>query len=342
MNNQGISPKEIIETVGREGLTVSNAQLHRWQRRGLIPRPKVRGLGRGQGTTSFYPADTAQQVIALCELLTEDRRLNLSALALFFQGYPIRVELLKSILTIAADQWKKTAGNLINDTGLTPEGTDALQKMVFDRLKPSPITRARGRLRKSKFETFIRVLIFVSAGKPPDYLEDIDEPTAELSILKKGLGIEAALKTWLKVDNDELQSAINSLTVHFNQAALLATIREADDDELITTGAELLIVWQTFMDLKACFLVLDEKNGLGLRGLPNINFTHPTTLAPMMFLIWLHLRKMPEIAVNIPEIIASATKVSTLRNLFDSHPRLVKQLIKPMKIGSRSDRTSIA
>jgi hypothetical protein len=323
MSNQGISPEEIVKAAGRHGLTVSDAQLHRWQRQGLIPRPKIQGLGRGRGTASYYPADTAQHIIALCELLAEDRRLDLAALALFFQGYPVRVERLKSILMVAADQWETEVGNLVNGTGITSKGADALDKMVFERLKPSPVTWARGHLRKSKFETFIRILIFVGAGRKPDFLEE----TEESAILKKGLGIGTALRTWLRVDDDELRSFIGSVATHFNQAALHMTIQETGDDELNRSKTELLIVWQTLMDLKACFLLLDEKYALGLGRLPDINFTRSSTLVPMMLLIWMHLRTMPEIAENIPHMIASATEVSSLRNLLASHPKL----LKPMK-----------
>jgi len=323
-SDQGVPPESIDRAANSRGFTVSDAQLHRWRSQGLIPRPKVHGLGRGRGAASVYPVRTDQQVVALCELLAEDRRLDLAALALFFQGYPVSVELLKSILMAAADQWETTTSNMVDDTGLTPKGLDLLDKMVFGRLKSSPIARARGRLRKSGFETFIRMLIFVAAGEKPDFLKETDGDAAEPDILKKGLGIETALRTWIKADDNELRSSIGSLATHFNQVALHATLQEVDEDALNVCKAELLIVWQTVMDLKACFRALDEKDALGLGGLPDIDFTRSSTLVPMMLLVWIHLKTMPEVAENIPEVIASATKVSSLRNLLESHPKLVK------------------
>ena len=96
MSNQGIPRADIIRVACNSDFTISDAQLHRWRSRGLIPRPKIRRLGRGRGTASFYPVGTDLQVIALCELLATTRNLDLAAMALFFQGYPVSLKLLKS------------------------------------------------------------------------------------------------------------------------------------------------------------------------------------------------------------------------------------------------------
>ena len=323
MSDLGVSRGDISRAAHNHGFAVSDAQLHRWRSRGLIPRSKVRGLGRGRGTTSFYPKGTSEQVVALCSLLEENRRVDLAALALFFQGFPVSTELLREVLMGAADRWETETVGLTDDTGITPTGVDVLDKMIFRRLKSGPLTRVRGRLRKSKFETFMRILIFVASGRTPEFLENTDGPVAELGVMKKGLGIEMALSTWMKADDDELRSSVNSLVAHFRPAGLRATLQETGENALNASRGELLIIWQTFMDAQACFKVLDEKDALGLGSLPDIDFTHSSPLAPTMLLIWLHLRRMPEIASGIPVVIATATRVSNLRNLIDSRPKLI-------------------
>jgi len=331
-SDRGIPPEKIVQAADRSGFSVSGAQLHRWRSQGLIPRPKVRGLGRGRGATSFYPAGTDLQVVSLCELLKKDRRLDLAAMALFFQGYPVSVELLKRILMETADRRDKETSGLVTDTGLTSNGVDVLDKIVLGRLKSKPLAQARNRLRRSKFESFIRLLIFVAAGRSPDFLEDGDGAVADSMVLKRGLGIEAALQTWMKVDDGDLQSAINNLAAHFNSAALRSTITESGDAALNTGRDELLIVWQALMDMKACFLLLDKRDALGLRALPEIDFTQSTPMAPAMLLVWLHLKQLPEVAETLPKVIASAAMVSNLRNLLDNHPKLAHRLIKPLGV----------
>ena len=331
MNNQRISPADIIRIACNSDFTVSDAQLHRWRSRGLIPRPKVRRLGRGRGTASFYPVGTDLQVIALCELLTTIRNLDLAAMALFFQGYPVSLELLKSILLTTANQWESDTGDLVNDTGFTASGVGVLHKMVWaPRMGSTNLTRSRGRLRKEKFETFARILIFVAAGMKPDFLEQTDGPVSNPMVLRRGLGIETGLRTWMKVDDNELQSAISSLASHFNHAKLHMTVQDADEDTLKTSRTELLIVWQALMDMKACFLLLDKRDALGLQGLPEIDFTRSNPMTPMMLLVWMHLRKMPEVTETISIVIASAGIVSNFRNLLDSHPKIAQRLIKPL------------
>ena len=87
------------------GHVVSEDQLARWHRAGLIPRPRQRSLGRGNGTESLYPIGTSVQVIALCELKTNERRLDLIGFLLWWDGFDVDPALVRRVIEASAAEF---------------------------------------------------------------------------------------------------------------------------------------------------------------------------------------------------------------------------------------------
>jgi len=77
---------------------VSPRQVWRWRRLGLIPAPTRRFLGRAHGSRSEYPEGTIELVAAIAQALREVHRLDDVALALFADGWPIDLRLVRRIV----------------------------------------------------------------------------------------------------------------------------------------------------------------------------------------------------------------------------------------------------
>jgi hypothetical protein len=69
------SKEELLAAAAKAGFEVSEAQLARWHRSGLLPRPQVRSLGRGKGTESLYPPGSSDRLVRVAELHVEEHRL---------------------------------------------------------------------------------------------------------------------------------------------------------------------------------------------------------------------------------------------------------------------------
>jgi hypothetical protein len=80
------------------GYEVSVAQLARWRRAGLLPRPRQQSLGRGRGTASVYPAGTTAQLVALCQMRAEERRLDRLAFWLWWDGFAVDLAVIRDVL----------------------------------------------------------------------------------------------------------------------------------------------------------------------------------------------------------------------------------------------------
>lgn len=102
MDGQAESRDDLIKAAASLGYAVTAAQLARWHRAGLLPRPGQRSLGRGRGTETFYPAGTSVQLVALCQMKEEERRLDRLAFGLWWDGFAVGSDVIKEFLKAGA------------------------------------------------------------------------------------------------------------------------------------------------------------------------------------------------------------------------------------------------
>lgn len=328
VKEEGLTPRQIIHAAKTAGFHVSDHQLHRWRTKGLIPRPKHPSLGRPKGTASYYPPGADKQVIALSESLSKDRRLDLAAVALYFQGYPISGPRMLSILEETVQRREKELKGLLDDDGLTKQGWEALDKIRLGRLRYPGLSRARQRLRRVFFETFARMLLFFVSGRTPDILWNSTEPVTDMRVLKRGFGVDKAQELWLDIDDDELRRAISLIVTQFTPRALRETLASTSDADLLESRREFPAILGALQDAKFIFSFVAGKDAFGLSGVPEINLLNPHPLSPMLLLGWLQLRKMPEVAPNISVIIKLSPIVSSLRRLIEEKPKFAPSLRK--------------
>lgn len=92
MNTKVVTTADLIR---QAGATITRYQLERWLKAGLLPAPHRRGLGRGKGTVSEYPAIAVPMVKRLVELSKQTRDIHAWRWQLWLDGYPIDQERLQ-------------------------------------------------------------------------------------------------------------------------------------------------------------------------------------------------------------------------------------------------------
>ncbi|MEU8644620.1 hypothetical protein AB0C91_22170 [Streptomyces sp. NPDC048674] len=81
--------QQLIDHARQHGYGVSMKQLASWRRAGLLPRHRVRALGRGRGSASVPVDEAFGLVVALARLARRGTRPFHLALALFGEGHPV-------------------------------------------------------------------------------------------------------------------------------------------------------------------------------------------------------------------------------------------------------------
>ncbi len=109
------SRDDLIEAAASLGYAITPAQVARWHRAGLLPRPAQRSLGRGRGTETVYPAGTSVQLVALCQMKDEERRLDRLAFRLWWDGFPVDPEVIKEFLKVVAGPMEDKVRQAIAD-----------------------------------------------------------------------------------------------------------------------------------------------------------------------------------------------------------------------------------
>lgn len=94
--------KDLLVAVAEAGFTVSEPQLARWHRAGLLPRPRQLSLGRGKGTATAYPPGTALQLLALCRIRHTEHSLARAGFRLWWEGYEVEADLILGPLQTSA------------------------------------------------------------------------------------------------------------------------------------------------------------------------------------------------------------------------------------------------
>ena len=95
------SREQAITYASGLGYLVTAAQMARWHRAGLSPRPRQRALGQGRGTVSTCTAGTAAQVVAICQIKDDERRLDRIAFRLWWEGFAVQPSVIRGQLQAA-------------------------------------------------------------------------------------------------------------------------------------------------------------------------------------------------------------------------------------------------
>ena len=140
---------ELIEIAALEGYEVSAVQLAQWHRYGLLPKPRKKSLGQGNGSVSLYPADARDWLLDLLRIHAAEggRRRLYVAWRLWWIGWPVSMKRVRELLARMAERFDTENAKL---AAQTPEEREASVQSTYRKEAPPSartFTRARQRLR---------------------------------------------------------------------------------------------------------------------------------------------------------------------------------------------------
>jgi hypothetical protein len=259
-----IARADLIAHAKANGYAVSVAQLERWHKADLIPRPHKRYKGKAKGTESRYPIIARDQVLALCAALEESRSFDRAMWSVWCAGFPL-TELARPYLIKHADEILGAA-----TAQLAQEKT---RRSVIHRARygPAPIELRpiRTALGNHGFQNFMRSALSLFAGQLD---MSSDSLTPAIGILLFGLSAansNTSLRAAVTTSDGTLPTGMIEVLRFCDFRTLRASLDSASDSELERARDDCGIAWSFVR-----------------RSVPNV----PMAIAPYLYLLWFHFR----------------------------------------------------
>ena len=191
---EGENLAEILRHAVQAGFAISRAQLERWRNRGLLPKVRQVGLGRGAGSQVVYPTGSASQAVAIARLLAEKEKFEVVGWRLWMMGYEVEERYWRPHLIQVTLQFRNFLAALIRI-----ERKYELENFtIYDKIVGIIQNYGKINLSFSRIKNEIRVFILstiMSVAKGEFYGFDNREDTSlqnDISFLIAALGVPSS------------------------------------------------------------------------------------------------------------------------------------------------------
>jgi hypothetical protein len=295
------SKEDLLAAAAAAGLEVSEAQLARWHRAGLLPRPTVRSLGRGRGTESLYPPGSSLRLVRVAEVHRQEHRLSHAAWRLWWEdGGPPSKAARGFLANLAAglDKGREQIVDVVEgDAQGEPEAAKKMDTLLNalerDRL-PQPLGQSRRRSGATRFATVGRIIFEIAADRFQDFAVDSETGEDDGALLERSWGLERARTDHLATSGPWLEGDLApdlARLGHLLAGTSMRELAQAPDASLDAARIELKEFVTTFTTAARMFERLFGKDAFGYGMLRDL-FAIGESKGQATFLLgWLLLRQ---------------------------------------------------
>lgn len=307
--HESLEAQALLDAARAAGVELTRGQLEHWTREGLLPKPIVRSLGRGRGKRSEYPASALEQLCAAAEGVARRRSFEDVKFELWFEGWPIEERFVRRFLEAVAADLDETVMKIRElADGAPAEGFAELSAMAeavaTETVPPGPLRRARKRVGPSALSSVMRVVLEMGSGSFEGTYEDLATGEDEGLLVERAMGLERArsdsledIGPWLTGDPEEtLHEVSGVMTVPIGDQ-----LAASDWEEMLQAREEMSRIMAVMVGVGS---LMEEAHGPDAFGFPEMARTieeAATKDVARIFLMWLRLRKLPQLQEGILE-----------------------------------------
>lgn len=298
MQKDWISADQMHADLKNAGAQISDSQIERWRREGLLTRPKQVGRGRGAGSYILVPANSAAQASEIQRLFNIRRKRDWVGWQLWTKGYAVSDQYWRPALENARSMLfdvRQAAEAFVPDTEGDIATTPSIPKIaVLTALHDTPLYSALARLRPDILETLIGFGIeLITGGFSQFSYEDDNEPNSEeLSAVMALLGVSAAKQHTVGGKRIDFSGQIETVLLHLSNA--LGNIRPDKPlrEPPIELRREFTQVMEIAIALYQAFLPIFGRKALDLGTINQIANNPAINIQAMLLLGWGELRQV--------------------------------------------------
>ncbi|MGO8947063.1 MAG: hypothetical protein ACLQUY_05250 [Ktedonobacterales bacterium] len=235
--------ESVIARLSVQNKPVSRTQLARWHRAGLVPKPVPVSQGRGRGTISFYPTGTRRQLEVLCTFLSQDRDLDRVGWKLWWEGYPVSMAFVHSVLQASAHGWIEFLAAVLppqqaDGDDLSDAAWELIERSSNLSRREHGLGRVGTRVGRKNVPTVLQVVFLVVGGIFFEYPDErhADAGERQQTIIDRALGLGSRalrdLPETVEVSH-EIPVSAAGLSELFSQTDPLTLLQDATDADLV-------------------------------------------------------------------------------------------------------------
>jgi hypothetical protein len=197
----GKTASELIDVADQHGYAITRDQLERWHKQGLLPRPKRVYLVGVRGSVSYYPEGTETQLLRLCEMHQERRKLAEIRMNLWWEGYSVDLACIRRDFVRNLTRFARALKQAMTPDRDALDLTEQAVPQVISKHR-HPLERAVRRHLNGNVEntsTVLKTLLMLALdSNTPDWFADTeqsdlaDEQKLERYVLR-GLGLDGVV-----------------------------------------------------------------------------------------------------------------------------------------------------
>lgn len=351
---------QLLDAAQVAGFKLSDPQLGRLHRAGLVPSPRTHRLGRGKGTASEFPPGSTARLLRVLEVQKTEGTQKFSTIAwrLWWEEGGQLPEPARDLLAGTALRWdrerdelsdllaREDAGDLDAERQMDTLYTEAEQGRV-----EGPLGTVRRNTGREGFASVARVFAEVATGRFESYQdhEDTDEDGAPQAgttgaLVERALGLDHARSDRIAGNEPRFTG---SSEAHFKLLSNLIGERQlgqlaktTSDTELDTARTEI----RNFLDLISRFAPMVGRvlggDAAGYRTIARALNQLSSRSQAFMLLAWLVLRQDSELLEGLQHLVArlpQALAAAELERLSHALAQEVPALASPLRNAARAN-----
>jgi hypothetical protein len=318
----------LVELCRAKGFDITEEQIADWASKVFTTTFRREFPGRGKGSKTIYEAGTAQQLLLFCHVHFREKKRPIADVGWrmwWHYGCEVQAKIWKQQLAEAALMFDENIC-LIREYDSETESF-SIKENVEDRFAEfaqartnNKIVRGIRRYLGSKiFPDFMRIAIRVAIGGFSGWEGYLSEQeikrgdTSDDIIFEKGLGLDSARasssnnqKAWLSGNTQNIFSVVSN-NFRFPMTNVLS---KYTDSEIHQARNELRVILMGCQNLKSILEHRKNKRAWGYKIIGQF-FRETTPLVQALMLLgWLRIRREPEFAERIRELLPQLQKIA--------------------------------
>lgn len=307
MKEGWISADQMRTELTAAGSSITDSQIERWRRQGLLPRPEQIGRGQGRGSIVIVPPESAAQALEIQRLYAIREKRDWVGWQLWLRGYQVDNRYWKPAIEQARSDIRQVRQYARNSDRITqsqlPE-VEQLKVHVLAIFRNTPVYAPMTQIAAEMLETLLNFGKEIVLGQFSGFsrIGDNEPNSEERSAAIAMIGAAAADRDHIGEQKLNFKGPIESILSNLSKSIGTVSRSRSMAEPSVQARQEFLQILETAADLYRSLSWIFGQSAFGLGVINRIAANPAINLQAAMLLIWSPFRQMTDDILSPTEI----------------------------------------